>query len=45
MPPDRIETALGVERFDVAGRLIIAHCSRLAVAVVGPTCSPILVHL
>ena len=31
-PPDRVETALGEPRFDIEGRLIIAHFGRLAVA-------------
>jgi exodeoxyribonuclease-3 len=30
--PDRVDTLLGVERFDVEGRFIVAHFGRLAIA-------------
>ena len=32
MPADRVETSLGQARFDVEGRLIIAHFGRMAIA-------------
>ena len=33
-PPDRIETRLGIDEYDVEGRLLIAHFKRLAIATV-----------
>ncbi len=31
-PPDRVETALGIDEYDVEGRLLIAHFGRMAIA-------------
>lgn len=33
-PPDQIETRLGIDEYDVEGRLLIAHFKRLAIATV-----------
>lgn len=32
VPPDRVEAALGIDEYDVEGRLLIAHFGRMAIA-------------